>query len=192
MTITSKTSPHPAEALHRPAHPAEHPIRLHDQLRALADGGSRAPQCVPIANEERLVVPDALATTIKSTSSATRRRPLAWRRRTTVSGVGAVTHIGPTVVTCLEIRWPRASGLADRLPLVYSQPRAGRSATECERGRGLSALAGTPNADSARLTVRSLSTATAPRLSRWGLLVARSDQAGLVGDDDGLGARYRW
>jgi len=48
---------------------------------------------VPIANENRLVVPDALATTIKSTSSATRRRPLAWRRRTTASGAGAVTYI---------------------------------------------------------------------------------------------------
>ena len=55
-----------------------------------------------------------------------------------------MTHLGLTVVTCLKIRWPRASGIADRLPIV-SQPRAGRSATECEHGRGLSVLAGTPD-----------------------------------------------
>ena len=50
------------------------------------------------------------------------------------------------------------------------------------------------SADSARLmVVRSLSMATAPRLSGYGLVSrAESDQAGLVGDDSGLGARYRW
>src|SRR6266487_7029698 len=75
--------------------------------------------------------------------------PLAWRQRTTASGAGAVTYIGPTVVTCLEIRWPTGFWFSGPAPSRYSQPKAGRSATECERGRGLSALAGTPIAESA-------------------------------------------
>ncbi len=48
-------------------------------------------------------------------------------------------------MTCLEIRGPRACGLADLAASRYRQLRAGRPATECERGRDLSALAGTPN-----------------------------------------------
>jgi hypothetical protein len=64
------------------------------------------------------VVPDILGTTIKLTSSASWGSPLAWRQRTTASGAGAVTYIGPTVVTCPEIRWPPGSDLADRLPVV--------------------------------------------------------------------------
>jgi hypothetical protein len=42
------------------------------------------------------------------------------------------------------IRWPPGFWFSGPAPCRYSQPRAGRSATECERGRGLSALAGTP------------------------------------------------
>ena len=56
-------------------------------------------------------------------------------------------YIGPTVVTCLEIRWPPGFWFSGPAPSHYSQPRAGRSATECERGRVRSALAGTPIAD---------------------------------------------
>src|SRR6266496_6522014 len=77
---------------------------------------------MPIAYEDRLVVP---GTTIKLTSSACWRGPLAWRQRTTASGAGAVTYIGPTVVTCLEIRWPTGFWLADRLPLVTASRRPG-------------------------------------------------------------------
>ena len=85
-------------------------------------------QSVPIANENRLVVPDTLGTTIKLTSSASRRCPLAWRQQTTARGAGAVTYIRPAVVTCPEIRWPPgACGLADRLPIVTaSQGPGGR------------------------------------------------------------------
>jgi hypothetical protein len=56
-------------------------------------------------------------------------------------------YIGPAVVTCLEIRWRRASGFSGQAPSRYSQPRAGRSATEGERGRGLSTLVATPIAE---------------------------------------------
>src|SRR6266487_4835804 len=56
-------------------------------------------------------------------------------------------YIGPTVVTCLEIRWPPGFWFSGPAPSRYSQPRSGRPATECERGRGLSALAVAPNAD---------------------------------------------
>ena len=56
-------------------------------------------------------------------------------------------YIGPTVVTCLEIRWPPGFWFSGPAPSHYSQPRAGRSATECELGRVRSALAGTPIAD---------------------------------------------
>jgi hypothetical protein len=58
-------------------------------------------------------------------------------------------YIGPTVVTCPEIRCPPSFWFSGPAPCRYSQPRAGRPTTECERGPGLSALAGTPNAESA-------------------------------------------
>ncbi len=51
------------------------------------------------------------------------------------------------VVICLEIRWPGLLVERGPAPSRYSQPRAGRSATECKHGRGLSALAGTSNAE---------------------------------------------
>jgi hypothetical protein len=78
------------------------------------------------------------------------RRPLASRRRTTGQrGRCCDLYIGPAVVTRLEICCP-LSGLlvGGPAPFGYSQPRAGRLATQCECGRGPSALAGTPNADS--------------------------------------------
>jgi hypothetical protein len=102
----------------------------------------RAPG-VPIANEDRLVVPNTLGTTIKLTSSAS-WGPLSWRQRTQPAGRCCHLYIGPTVVTCLEIRWPPGFWFSGLVPSRYSQPRAGRAATECERGRGLSALADTP------------------------------------------------
>ena len=46
-------------------------------------------------------------------------------------------HIGPTIVTCLEIRCTHLGLLVRGLaPSSYSQPRAGRPATECKRGPG--------------------------------------------------------
>jgi len=113
----------------------------------------RRRRSVPIAYGDRLVVPDALATTIKLTSSATRRRPLAWRRRDMVNGTGAVAHIyrGPAVVTCLEICCSLSLLLVSgSAPSGYSRPGPGCPATQCERGRGPLALAGTPNADYGR------------------------------------------
>ncbi len=62
-----------------------------DQLSSAPARAAR--QVCPIANENRLVVPDTLGTTIKLTSSASRRGPLARRQRTTASGAGAVTYI---------------------------------------------------------------------------------------------------
>jgi len=63
----------------------------------------RAPLSVPIANADRLVLPDALATTIKLAGPAPRRCPLARRRPATTSG--QVTSIyGAGIVTCVKIR----------------------------------------------------------------------------------------
>jgi hypothetical protein len=50
-------------------------------------------QSAPIANGDRLVLPDTLGTTIKLTSLATWRCPLAWPRPATASGTGAVAYI---------------------------------------------------------------------------------------------------
>jgi len=50
----------------------------------------RAAPGVPIAYEDRLVVPDTLGTTIKLSFL---EGPLAWRQRTTANGAGAVTYI---------------------------------------------------------------------------------------------------
>ena len=48
------------------------------------------------------------------------------------------------MVTCLEICWPLGFWFSGAAASRYRQPRAGRSATECVRGRGLSTLAATP------------------------------------------------
>jgi hypothetical protein len=105
----------------------------------------RRRRSVPIANADRLVLPDTLGTTIKLSSSASRRCLLAWRQRTTASG-GRCCHlcIGPTVVTCLEILWPAGFWHSGPALSRFSQPGAIRSITECEHGRRVSALAGTP------------------------------------------------
>jgi hypothetical protein len=95
---------------------------------------------VPISNEHHLAEPDTLGTTIKL-SFLDWRGPLAWRQRTTTSGAGTVTSIygvgrrdvpGDPLAPGLLVQGPA--------PCHCSQPRAGRPATECERGRGLSAL----------------------------------------------------
>jgi hypothetical protein len=123
---------------------------------------------VPISNEDRLVVPDTLGTTIKLTSSASWRAdhlaPADYSQRVRCCHL----FIGPAVVTCPEIRSPPGFWFSGPAPCRYSQPRAGRSATECERGRGLSALAGTPNADyllRRRLSGRSQARSRCPVLS---------------------------
>src|SRR6266487_3758338 len=120
----------------------QHESRTSPETRPAAEVRS-----VPIAYEDRLVLPDTLGTTIKLTSSATwgpaRLAPTDYSQR----GRCCHLYIGPAVVTCLEIRWPTGFWYSEPAPSRYSQPRAGRSATECEHGRGLSALAVAPNAD---------------------------------------------
>jgi len=118
---------------------------------------------VPIANENRLVVADTLGTTIKSTSMASLEMPACIAPAGHGSSRRCHLSIGPTIVTCLEIRWPPGFWFNGPAPSRYSQPRAGRSATECERGRGLSALAGAPIADSLLMTQRVSGSPSAPR-----------------------------
>jgi len=72
---------------------------------------------VPIADEDRLVEPDTLGSTIKLTSSASWGSPLAWRRRTTASRrrvLSPIYRVGRRDVP----RDPLAPGfwLTDRLP----------------------------------------------------------------------------
>lgn len=98
---------------------------------------------VPSANEDRLVVPDILGTTIKLSflEGPARLAPADYSQR----GRCCPPYIGSAyVVTCPEIRWPPGFWFSEPAPSRHSQPRAGRPATECERGRDLSALAGTP------------------------------------------------
>src|SRR6266516_358012 len=70
--------------------------------------------------------------------------PLAWRQRTTASGAGAVTYIGPAAVTCLEICWPPGFWFGGPAPSRYSQPRAGGRLRNVSAAGGLSALAVAP------------------------------------------------
>ena len=102
-----------------------HPRRRHPGQRMRRPGAiSSAPRqpCavpgVPIAYENRLVVPDTLGTTIKLISSASWRGPLTWRQRTTASGAVLSPIYRTGRPDGVEIRWPRASALADRLPLA--------------------------------------------------------------------------
>jgi hypothetical protein len=97
---------------------------------------------VPIADEDRLVVPDTLGTTIKGSflEGPARLAPADDSQR----GRCCHLYIGAAVVTCLETRWPPGFWFSRPAPCRYSQPRAGRPATECERGGDLSAFAGTP------------------------------------------------
>jgi hypothetical protein len=105
---------------------------------------------VAIANENCLVVPDALGTTIKLTSLATWRCPLAGRRWATASG----QVLRPMHRACRR-DVPRDL----LLPIPESRQRTGSLwlqraeglATQCERGRVRSAPAGTP-AESERVT----------------------------------------
>jgi hypothetical protein len=106
---------------------------------------------VPIANENRLVLPDTLGTMIKLTRSASSgARSLAANRLQPARQVPSPIY-GPAVVTCVEIRCPRASGLTDRLSLQPAQgePRAGG------RLRNVS-TAGVFQSSQARLTMPSM------------------------------------
>ena len=101
---------------------------------------------VPIANENRLVVADALGTTIKSTSMAGWRCPLPWRRRATAAATCCDLY------TACRRDLPRALPLPNRgLPVIgpvhcgYSQPGTGCLATQCERGSGALSPCSTPN-----------------------------------------------
>jgi hypothetical protein len=66
-------------------------------------------------------------------------------------------------VTCPKIGWPPGFWFSEPAPSCHSQPRAQGLATECERGRDLSALAGTPNAEYALVTNRASGSAARPR-----------------------------
>src|SRR5690348_2011056 len=57
----------------------------------------RRRRSVPIANEDRLVVPDMLGTTIKLSFL---EGPAPWRQRTTASGAGTVTFRAVSAVLC--------------------------------------------------------------------------------------------
>jgi hypothetical protein len=106
-----------------------HPLTatLRDSLATFTstcrDRPDRGRQVSQMPTRIALVVPDALATTIKLTSPASRRCPLAWRQRTTASGRCRDLYMGSAIMTGLEIHWPRVSGLADRLPSL--QPARG-------------------------------------------------------------------
>jgi hypothetical protein len=58
--------------------------------RYTSPAASQRPRSVPIANENRLVVPDALATPPRSQRSLPGACLLEWRRRDTASGLGAL------------------------------------------------------------------------------------------------------
>src|SRR6266516_4186800 len=75
-----------------------------DQLSSAPVGAALK---VPIADEDRLVEPDTLGSTIKLTSSASWGSPLAWHRRTTASrGRCFHLYIGSAVVTCTRSAGP--------------------------------------------------------------------------------------
>jgi hypothetical protein len=96
----------------------------------------RAPG-VPIANGERLVVPGTLGTAIKSTRST------AWRpARMVPAGYRQQDrYCGLYIWGLPSRRTSRSAAPLSRLPASgqgpssYSRPRAGRPATQCERGR---------------------------------------------------------
>jgi hypothetical protein len=109
---------------------------------------------VPIANENRLVVPDALATTIKTASPASWRCTLAWCWPATASETGAVAYIYHLrSYTCFETCWSpsRASDQRTRLPLATASGGLGARLRNLSAAGGSLALAGTPNADYERL-----------------------------------------
>ena len=125
----------PARRRHR-RHHHPHPLTTITSTHAgIAPRPAPQAPTVPIANETRLIEPDTLGTAIQA------------HKLSFLQGPMLPPIQGQAVVTCLEIRWPRASGFSGPAPSRYRQPRAKRSATECKHGRGLSALAGTPNAD---------------------------------------------
>jgi hypothetical protein len=113
--------PPDAHSMNRPASPEAHPRR----------GAGRS---VPITYEDHLVVPDALATTIKTTSPAAWRCTLAWCWPATASEAGAVAYI-------YDLRLYTTSGrdvlrdLLVPLPGFRSADPAPCPATQSERGR---------------------------------------------------------
>jgi hypothetical protein len=77
---------------------------------------------VPISNEHRLVVADALGTTIKSTSMTSWRCPLAWRRRATAAGRRCDVYIRPAIVACLELCCSPSRGFQSGTGSLWLQP----------------------------------------------------------------------
>ena len=104
---------------------------------------------VPITNENRLVVPDVLATAIKSASSVAREVPA----RLVSMGYGQRgRYWSPRYRACRRdvprdlLRPSHVSG--QRTGSFWLQlAGAGSRATHCERGRGPITLAGAPSAE---------------------------------------------
>jgi hypothetical protein len=127
-------------------------------------------QGVPIANENRLVVTDALGTTIKSTSMAIWRCPLAWRQASYGSGAVAVTSIYTACRSDMlrALLLPsRASSQRTRLPRATVRRGPGtrlRNVNAAARPRRLQARL---PADSARLIIRPVGLVNECRISRY-------------------------
>jgi hypothetical protein len=105
---------------------AERRARAGAYHRCPAGSAPRHPG-VPSANEDRLVVTDALGTTIKSTSMATWRCPLAWASSGPWQwGSCSDLYIRSAVVTCLELCCSPSRASSQRTgSLGYSLARPG-------------------------------------------------------------------
>ena len=78
-------------------------------------------------------------------------------------------YIRPAVVTCLELCCSHLGlPVSGPAPSGYSPARPRYPTTQCERGCEASALAGTPNAESGRVTSRMVNRGRAPRSTSSG------------------------
>ena len=115
-------------------------------------------QSVPIANENPLVVPDALATTIKSAKLGCP----GGARSPGVDGIRPAGRCWSPIYRACRRDVPRdplrPSNISGQRTDSFwlQQVGAGSLATHCERGRGPITLAGAPSADYVRLATASV------------------------------------